>query len=177
MLQGNLAVMYRDDPNVYVAADHLIYTVEGDPKIRQAPDTYVAFGRPKGDRGSYKVWLEGGIFPQVVFEVLAPGNRAGEMARKFAFYDRYGAEEYYIIDPDRNRVTGCLRGPDGLSDIENMEGWVSPRLGIRFATVESELVIYRPDTERFLTFMEMAWRGWRKSSASSESIRIRSEVR
>src|SRR6266542_1827009 len=88
-----LDAVFHDRPDVFVAGNNLIYPKQGDPKVRQAPDAYVAFGRPKGDRGSYKVWEEGGIFPQVVFEVLSPGNRPGEMARKLLFYERYGAEE------------------------------------------------------------------------------------
>jgi Uma2 family endonuclease len=59
----------------------------------------VAFGRPKGDRGSYRVWQEGGVFPQVVFEVWSPNNRYTEMLSKFAFYEAQGAEEYYILYP------------------------------------------------------------------------------
>src|SRR5436305_13821165 len=91
-IMGNLDALFANDPNVFVAGDNLIYPVKGDNKIRQAPDVYVAFGRPKGHRGSYKVWEEGGTFPQVVFEVLSPGNRFAEMARKFVFYETYGAE-------------------------------------------------------------------------------------
>jgi Uma2 family endonuclease len=99
-IKGNLDILFRDDPNVFVAGDLLWYPVEGDNKTRQAPDTMVAFGRPKGDRGSYRQWEEGGIAPQVVFELLSPGNRAGKMIRKFRFYEQYGVEEYYIYDPD-----------------------------------------------------------------------------
>jgi hypothetical protein len=36
-----------------------------------------------------------------------------------------------------------------------MNGFVSPRLGIRFDTSGAELVIARPDGERFLTFQEL----------------------
>ena len=46
----------------------------------------VVFGRPKGYRGSYRQWVEGGVAPQVVFEILSPGNRLNEMIRKFKFY-------------------------------------------------------------------------------------------
>ena len=73
----------------------------------------VVFGRPKGYRGSYKQWEEGGIAPQVVFEILSPGNRPGKMQRKFQFYDRYGVEEYYVYDPDTNELGGCQRGGTG----------------------------------------------------------------
>ncbi|WP_414512403.1 hypothetical protein [Nostoc sp. PCC 9305] len=36
-----------------------------------------------------------------------------------------------------------------------MVGWVSPRLGVRFELTEEELQIYRPDGDRFLTFLEL----------------------
>ncbi len=39
----------------------------------------VAFGRPKGERGSYQQWKENNIPPQVVFEILSPGNTQTEM--------------------------------------------------------------------------------------------------
>ena len=88
-IKQGLEAQYRDDPDVFVAGDLLWYPVEGKPKIRMAPDVLVAFGRPKGQRGSYKQWEEGGIPPQVVFEILSPGNRFREMLRKFRFYQRY----------------------------------------------------------------------------------------
>jgi predicted transposase YdaD len=36
-----------------------------------------------------------------------------------------------------------------------MQGWVSPRLHIRFEITPPTLVIYRPDRERFYTFVEL----------------------
>jgi Uma2 family endonuclease len=46
----------------------------------------VIFGRVKGDRGSYKQWQENNISPQVVFEILSPGNRTQEMSNTSLFY-------------------------------------------------------------------------------------------
>jgi Uma2 family endonuclease len=77
---------------VFVAGDLLWYPVEGNNKIRNAPDVMVAFGRPKGDRGSYMQWKEENIAPQVVFEILSPGNTLTEMNKKQVFYDRYGKD-------------------------------------------------------------------------------------
>src|SRR5262245_21140420 len=85
-----LAAQYAAEREIFVGATLLWYPVEGRPKIRGAPDVMVAFGRPQGERGSYKQWLEGGIAPHVVFEILSPGNRPPEMKRKFEFYERYG---------------------------------------------------------------------------------------
>jgi hypothetical protein len=62
-----LEAVFRDRSDVFVAGDLLWYPVEGNNTIRQAPDVMVAFSRPKGHRGSYKQWEEGGIAPQVVF--------------------------------------------------------------------------------------------------------------
>ncbi len=56
VLYDNLLALFADRPDVFVAADNLWYPVEGEPEVRAAPDVYVVFGRPKGDRGSYKQW-------------------------------------------------------------------------------------------------------------------------
>jgi hypothetical protein len=133
----------------------LWYPVEGDNKTRRAPDTMVAFGRAKGYRGSYQQWLEDNIAPQVVFEILSPGNRLAEMTAKFEFYDRYGVEEYYIYDPDRIDVTGWIRQDGKLQGISDIAGWVSPRLGVRFELGE-ELELYTPAGELFLSPVEIS---------------------
>ncbi|MBW4664467.1 MAG: Uma2 family endonuclease [Chroococcus sp. CMT-3BRIN-NPC107] len=154
-IKENLELIFANQPEVFVAGDLLWYPVEGERTICQAPDAMVVFGRPKGDRGSYKQWTEANINPQVVFEILSPGNRLGEMAKKFQFYDRYGVEEYYIYDPDDIDLTGWLRTEDKLQVIDEMNGWVSPRLGVRFAASSGTLEIFRADGEKFLTFAEL----------------------
>ena len=155
VIKENLELLFVNEPEVFVAGDLLWYPVEGDNAIRQAPDVMVVVGRPKGDRGSYRQWQEGNLAPQVVFEILSPGNRYGEMLRKLGFYNRHGVEEYYIYDPDKLELTGLLRGEQGLEVIEEINGWVSPRLQIRFQITDEGLEIYRPDGQRFLTYSEL----------------------
>jgi Uma2 family endonuclease len=154
-IKENLEILFADNPQVFVAGDLLWYPVEGDNTIRRAPDAMVAFDRAKGYRGSYRQWEEAGIAPQVVFEILSPGNRLAEMTAKFEFYDRYGVEEYYIYDPDRVDFTGWVRVAGRLQGISEIAGWVSPRLGIRFE-LGDELEIYTPTGELFLSPVEMA---------------------
>ena len=154
-IQGGLDALFKDNADIFVAGDLLWYPVEGDNKTRLAPDVMVVFGRPKGDRGSYQQWQEDNIPPQVVFEVLSPGNRLGEMVRKLRFYERYGVEEYYIYDPDNIDLSGWQRSGAELTEIETMVGWVSPRLGIRFELLSGKLEIYRPDGQNFLTYVEL----------------------
>jgi Uma2 family endonuclease len=156
VIEQNLELLFGDRPDVFVAGDLLWYPVEGNNSLSTAPDAMVIFGRPKGDRGSYQQWREENIPPQVVFEILSPGNTKREMDRKLLFYNNYGVEEYYLYDPDHNDLSGwCRSAEDGLLDrIDTMTGWVSPRLGVRFELGE-ELELYRPDGVRFLSFAEL----------------------
>lgn len=153
-IQGGLDAQYLDDPNVFVAGNLLWYPVENNNKIRCAPDVFVAFGRPKGDRGSYLQWLEGDIAPQTVFEIVSPSNSAGILTEKFRFYERYRVEEYYLYDPHENLLDGWIREKKMLSKIEQMDGWVSPLLGIKFDMSGDELRIVGKNGQEFVATAE-----------------------
>jgi hypothetical protein len=84
-----------------------------------------------------------------------PGNRIEEMVRKFHFYEKYGVEEYYIYDPDRKELSGWKRAGNLLEEIEAMDGWVSPRLGIRFQLGAEGLELYSARGVRFRSYVEI----------------------
>ncbi|MEL6223157.1 MAG: Uma2 family endonuclease [Cyanobacteria bacterium J06627_8] len=171
-IQQNLDWLFADDPNVFVAGDLLWYPVQGDNKTRVAPDVMVVFGRPKGDRGSYKQWEEDGLAPQVVFEILSPGNRKAEMNRKLLFYHHFGVDEYYLYDPDQDSLNGWLRQDTFLDVIDPIDDWVSPMLKIRFEVSGDELKIFRPDGQRFLSYIEIAERAeHERVRADQEKVR------
>ena len=176
-IEGGLDAVFINDSNVFVAGDLLWYPVEGQPTVRAAPDTMVVFGRPKGDRGSYKQWEEDGIAPQVVFEILSPGNRAGAMERKFQFYERHGVEEYYIYDPDHGDVVGWRRVGNVLQEIPEMRGFVSPLLKIRFEPGEGpdNLKIFGPDGEPFRTYAELVKERIVERQRAEEQARLAEE--
>ena len=121
-IKNGLDALFADRADVFVAGDLLWYPVEGDPKTRMAPDVMVAFGRPKGYRGSYWQWREDNVPFQVVFEILSPGNRMAEMIKKWRFYERFGVREYYVYDPDRNALEGWVRVGDALEEIGETQG-------------------------------------------------------
>ncbi len=151
----NLAWMFAKNPHVFVAGDLLWYPVEGNNQLRQAPDIMVVFGVEKRDRGSYQQWQENHVTPQVVFEILSPGNTRKEMNRKWLFYDRYGVEEYYLYDPYQNRLKGWLRSKNGLDTVDEVNGWISPRLGIQFAVTTDTLILSYPNGQPFADYMEV----------------------
>jgi Uma2 family endonuclease len=170
LIKENLEIWFAADLNVFVAGNLLWYPVKGNEKLRQAPDIMVVLGRPKGKRGSYQQWEEENVIPQVVFEILSPGNRSKKMFEKLLFYQRYGVQEYYIYDPERNELTGFVRTEDWLEPIEKMNDWISPLLQIRFELTENNLEIYRPDGRRFLSPVELEQRAEEEHQRAEEAI-------
>ena len=174
-IKENLEILFADRADVFVAGDLLWYPVP-DRRISGpiAPDVMVAFGRPKGKRGSYLQWEEEGIAPQVVFEVLSPSNSQMEMANKLRFYDQYGVEEYYLYDPERHHLEIWLRQHEHLKRVSHLNGWISPRLRIRFVLTPETLEIYDPEGRPFLNSVELAKLA-RSAVARAEQATARAE--
>jgi len=146
ILKWNAEGYFAARPDVFVAGDHLIYTTKGSNTIRMAPDVYVVFGRPKKHRGSYKLWEENNIFPQVVIEVWSPSNTEPQMELKRQFYERHGAEEYYLFRPEfPAQMEGWLREGNRLVPIDDMNGHRSPRLNFTFHIEDGYLIVRGQD--------------------------------
>ncbi|HMV50048.1 MAG TPA: Uma2 family endonuclease [Blastocatellia bacterium] len=169
-IHTGLAALFSEVPDVFVAADLFWYPVQGRPDICIAPDVMVAFGRPKGDRGSYKQWEENGVAPQVAFEILSPGNTATEMKKKRKFFDDYGVQEYYEYDPDSGTLDAWLRHGDFFRLTNITDEWTSPRLGVRFKLEETgELSVFRPDGRKFLDPVEEIARAEQAESRAEQA--------
>lgn len=159
-LYNNLRGLFQTQ-DVFIAADLLWYPVEGKPNICTAPDILVAFDRAKGDRSLYQQWLEGGIAPQVVFEILSPSNSSMEMLRKQSFYQRHGVEELIVIDPGKNTddpesfLPYIRNGEKFVATDFQVVDWTSSRLGIRFRQEEGKVHVFYPDGSPFRTFEEI----------------------
>ena len=174
-IKENLEILFVDRPDVFIAGDLLWYPVPNRQITGPiAPDVFVAFGRPKGRRGSYKQWEEGNQPPHVAFEILSPSNSVQEMASKRDFYDRYGVEEYYVYDPERNRLEVWLRQGEHLQAMSHVKGWRSPKLGIRFEVTPDTLKLYYPDGRPFLSPVELAQR-MEQATARAEQEAARAE--
>lgn len=181
LIENGLEILFIADPQVFVAGDLLWYPVIGDKKTRVAPDALVAFGRPKGPRGSYANEYEENISPQVVFEVMSPSNNEPEMKRKREFYEEYGVEEFYIYDPDRGTLRGFSLQPVAdkpdtteLVAIPQMQGWVSPRLKVRFGLNGKDLEMYRPDGRLMVAHWQTFERA-EKAEQQAQQERMRAE--
>ena len=154
-IKGGLESLYRDDSDVFIASNLMWYPVKGNNRRRLAPDVMVVFGRPKKYRGSYIQHREKEVAPQVAIETLSPGNRKRAMDYKRTIYEKYGIEEYYVFDPYQIKLEVWLKDGDAFRFEPEPNGFVSPRIGLRFELGE-DLTIYAPDGRPFLDYAEVA---------------------
>ena len=94
-----LRYRYRERDDVFVGANNFVFWEEGNLEEKQAPDVYICFGARNIGRPSYKIWEEGGIVPQVAFEITSKSSRLTDLGTKKATYEMLGIEEYYAFDP------------------------------------------------------------------------------
>ncbi len=148
--------LFRHNEHVFVAANLFWYPVEGDPTTVKAPDGMIAFGRPKGDRLSYKQWEENDIPPQVVFEIQSKSNTPADLAKTHAFYEEFEVEEYYNYDPLTNFLQIWLRDENRLRPVQTVNGFVSPRLKVKFEASRTQpMRLIGPDGQPFQTYLEL----------------------
>ncbi len=108
------------DRNKSLKADRDIFTVV-------QPDLCVVCDLEKlDDRGCLGA-------PDLVVEILLPGNSAKEMRDKKAIYEEAGVREYWIVDPERATVTrfnleddACYSRPLIFVNDENMPSEIFP---------------------------------------------------
>ena len=157
-LEGGLDVGLRRRSQRLRGGRLFWYPVEGHPEIVVAPDTLVVFGRPKGDRRSYMQWKEGNIAPQVVFEVMSPGNRKPRWMQSSTSMRSTACRNTTSTIRTMSNCGAGAAAKTGCIEITPMQGWTSPLLGIRFEIVDGELQVFGPDNRRFVSYTELAAR-------------------
>ena len=104
-----LKTRYRDDPDVYVGGNLLLYYVKGDPRYSISPDVLVTRGIPKGRRDTYLLWEEGRM-PFFVIEVTSKSTRKEDLQKKRDLYERLEVDEYFLFDPREEYLHPRLQG-------------------------------------------------------------------
>lgn len=108
-------------------SDKDIYTVV-------QPDLCVICDRTKlDDRGCIGA-------PDLVVEILSPGNSQTEMRLKYEIYEESGVKEYWVIDPEQRVAHRFYRnghkkfiGSRPLFDDETLTSYIFPQLSVSLA--------------------------------------------
>ena len=100
-LQGALFVFLKNSKcKLYTAPFDVRFPQKGESQVYTVvqPDLCVGCDLEKIDsKGCVGA-------PDLVVEILSPGNSKKEMKSKFALYQEEGVREYWIVDPDRELV-------------------------------------------------------------------------
>ena len=152
---------FRDQRDVYVTSDILVYYVEGDNTKFVVPDFFGVHGVEKKLRRTYRIWEER-KGPEVVVEISSRSTCVEDKGNKKVIYEDLGVREYFLFDPEGNALRPPLMGyrlqagafrpvepdraPDGSlvmrSDVLGLElhgqgpnlRWVDPRTGLAIPT-------------------------------------------
>jgi Uma2 family endonuclease len=155
--RATLVDFFREASDVYVSGNLLLYYEEGNPAASVSPDVFVVKGVPKGERRTYRVWVEKRP-PLVVFEFTSRSTRLEDSGNKKALYAMLGVSEYFLCDPLSEYLQPPMQGftlerGDYRRLPEDSDGTVISReLGLRLKMEGSQLrLIVIATGERLLT--------------------------
>ena len=100
---------FKQNPEVYVSGDILMYYVEGDPRKSVSPDVLVAFGLGKKPRRNYLVWVEGKV-PDFAMEFSSKNTYQNDLGRKMELYASLGIRDYFLCDIEGLYLPAPLMG-------------------------------------------------------------------
>ena len=104
---------FRNQADVFVAANMFLYYVRGDRHKHVSPDVFVVKGIPKikvPERRSYRVWEEG-RGPSAAIEVTSATTWDEDAEDKFNLYqDVLHINEYFLFDPYAENLKSGLAG-------------------------------------------------------------------
>jgi Uma2 family endonuclease len=155
-LIGTLGRRYRDDVDVYVSGNMMMYFVKGNPRKHVSPDVFVVFGIPKlPERDIYLVWKEG-KGPDVAFELTSKSTRKEDTDFKMELYrDVLKVKEYFLFDPYAEYLDPPLQGHrlqrGRYREIQPVDGRLpSLLLGLHLERSDRQLRLYDPNTRLWL---------------------------
>lgn len=145
---------YRNDEQIYVSGNILLYYEEGNPQAHLSPDVLVTLAVPKMRRESYKLW-EIGKAPDLIVEVTSRSTKLRDVGVKKGLYEASGVREYVLFDPRNEYLVPRfqvfrLEGQTYLPHLVPEELGYESVLGLTFRVVTGTLRIFETATGRLL---------------------------
>jgi Uma2 family endonuclease len=101
--------IWRDRTDLYCSGNTTVYYDEDQRTNRnfRGPDIYVVLGADPRSRRSWMTWREGGLFPNVVIELLSPGTaKVDRTTKKTLYQDVWKLPNYFWFHPDTKEFKG-----------------------------------------------------------------------
>lgn len=151
---GTLDYRYRDDSNVYVSGNMLMYYVPGNKRKHVAPDIFVVFGVPKKKRDYYLVWEEAKS-PDVIIEATSKTTVREDINKKELYRVVLKVKEYFLFDPTADyldpRLQGFRLSGELYKPIKMVDGRLpSKLLGLHLEADGAALRFFDPATLSYL---------------------------
>ena len=173
---------FEQNTDIFLSSNMNLYYEEKNPLKWYAPDLLIAFDVPNHERSSYRVWKEN-VFPQVIIEVASEQTWDNDVGKKYKDYERFGVEEYYILDPEFAFLPAPMlafhRQGERLLAAEVSAGKIfSPRLGLEIVRTENNFRLFNPQTNEFLLTLEESEADKQriKQEAEAEIERLKAEI-
>lgn len=182
-----LSEYFKDDPDVCVSGNLMMYYVKGNSRKSISPDVFVTFGVCKKLRRTYKIWEEGKQ-PDFVLEFSSEKTYRKDLLDKKELYAKIGIVEYFLYDAERRYLSSPLMGyrfVDGVyvSIKPTVDGYLySETLEVELGLRDEGLGFYDPVLEKWLeTSAEVASaRAEREAAArqqaEAEIVQLREEI-
>jgi Uma2 family endonuclease len=100
---------WRDRPDFYITGNLTVYYNAKQIKKRdfRGPDVFVVLGVEKRDRRSWAIWEEGGMYPNVVIELLSNSTATVDRgAKKKLYQDVWRVPNYFWFHPETMEFEG-----------------------------------------------------------------------
>jgi len=170
--------LYFKNRHVFLSGNMNLYFEKGNSRRWFAPDLLVAFGVPNVERSSYLLFRER-VFPQVIIEIASEKTWRNDIDEKLRTYDQYGAEEYYVFDPEAAFLSSPLiayrRQGDILAEVEAIDNrFFSPRLNLEIVWAQNDFRFYNPNANEFLRTLEESEAA--RQNAESQVERLKAEI-
>ena len=172
---------FKDDRDVYVSGNLLLFYEEGNKRRHVSPDVFVVFGVPKWERLNYLLWEEG-RGPNVVIELTSSSTRHEDTRKKFELYrDVLRVPEYFLFDPFGDylnpRFQGYRLAAGRYRPMRLQDGRLRSRqLGLWLEPDGNALRLFDPATGgRLPTMTEVEATADRARAAEAELERLRAE--
>ena len=168
--------LWQNRSDFYVAGNLTIYYSPHQLKSEdfRGPDFFVVLGTERKTRNSWVVWHEGGLYPNIIVEILSDTTASIDKELKKQIYqDIFRTPYYFWFDPNTLEFAGFILVGGSYQPIEpNEHGWLwSQQLELFLGVYERKLRFFTNGGQLVPTPQEVALQEKQRGDRLAEKLR------